>query len=295
MTKVLGCDTSHWSGYTNAKVMYEQGIRFNIAKMTDFGSVSNAGFVDTRWTETYHNGKANGIIMGGYHWLQPFVDPTVQAKFYLEQYYKTPTDLPPVVDFEDARYSSTTDYLWRLQVWLDYVEKETKRVPIIYTGTEYGFMRPFTKTGWLVKYPLWLAHYTYFQMPPKVPSPWTNYTLWQYCENGDGRKYGTDSVALDMNYFNGSYDDLLKLCDQPAIPDVDVESPPPDNCLFQGTVLKTLNVRSAPSLSGTIIDQLPVGTRVNVYDISGLETWYNIGTNRWCAGKYYGDMIKIEK
>ena len=205
-----GVDTSHWSGKTDFKVMKSRGVKFNIAKMTDFYYNTKVPFVDSRWGETYKACKEVGILIGGYHWLQPGVDPTVQAQWYLDQYFKTPTDLPPVVDFEDNKYTTVKDYLWRLRTWLEKVELATGRVPIIYTGS--GFMAPFIasdQVGWMARYPLWLAHYT---KTPTVPRPWDKFTFWQYSESGDGIFYGTESLHLDMDYFNGTEAELRLFC-----------------------------------------------------------------------------------
>ena len=205
-----GVDKSHWSGKTDFHLMKSRGVKFNIAKMSDFYYNTKQPFIDSRWNETYTACREVGILIGGYHWLQPGVDPTVQAKWYLDQYFKTPTDIPPVVDFEDGKYSTVEDYLWRLRTWLEKVELETGRVPIIYTGN--GFMAPFIASGqvaWMARYPLWLAHYT---TTPVTPYPWDKWTFWQYSESGDGVFYGTESLHLDMDYFNGTESELRLFC-----------------------------------------------------------------------------------
>ena len=38
-----------------------------------------------------------------------------------------------------------------------------------------------------------------------VPKPWakTEWLLWQFTDNGDGKIYGVESKNIDLNYFNG--------------------------------------------------------------------------------------------
>ncbi|MCJ7520184.1 MAG: hypothetical protein MUO42_11020, partial [Anaerolineaceae bacterium] len=38
--------------------------------------------------------------------------------------------------------------------------------------------------------------------------PWK---FWQYTNQGDGLAYGAESKAIDLNWFNGTLDDLKKL------------------------------------------------------------------------------------
>lgn len=202
---IPGVDTNHWEGAVDSQVMASRGIKFNLAKLTDFGSATKKGFVDSQFDNTYQGHREHGIKIGGWHWLQPGVDPTVQARWYLDNWFKYKMNLPPCLDFEDANFSTPTDYLWRAQVWLDLVEKATGQVPIVYTAN--WFMNKFdkSKVGWLVKYPLWLAQYTVLQRPPSVPYPWTDWLIWQYTDQGDGRYYGCEGRAIDMDYAKDSF------------------------------------------------------------------------------------------
>jgi len=47
-----------------------------------------------------------------------------------------------------------------------------------------------------------------------------------------------------------------------------------------------LNVRSAPDLQAMVVDQLPEGTPVSVFEQQG--AWTRIGTDRWVATRYLG-------
>ncbi len=63
---------------------------------------------------------------------------------------------------------------------------------------------------------MWLASYTdqeYMEQNlDKRLDPWDTWHFWQYSAKGDGKKYGVESLDLDMDVFNGSKEDLLKFC-----------------------------------------------------------------------------------
>lgn len=292
----LGVDVSHWTGTNDWVRMKTNGVMFGIFKATDFIKATTIGFVDSKAIENWNGTKNAGVINGGYHWLQPRVDPTLQARFYLDKFYsKYPTDLPPILDFEDNDMISTSDYLWRAQIWLDIVEKETGRIPIVYSSP--GFMARFdkTKTGFLSKYPLWVAHYiqrTY----PTTPAPWANWTMWQYSDRGHypyylygdsgayGLNWGAGSSRLDMNWFNGTYEDLLAFCKLGNIP---VPPPPvePDKPLFNAQCnVQSLYVRTGPSTSYPAKGSLVYGQIVTVFEEK--NGWYRHGEDKWSYGAY---------
>lgn len=288
MARTLGVDTNHWEGKVNSDLMALRGVRFNIAKFSDFVKWTNNGFLDTQFAATYRGHKANGILIGGYHWLQPSSDHEAQARYYLDNAKGYALDIPPVVDFEDEAGRGSSNYLWKAQEWLKIVEQETGRTPILYTAS--GFIRDFPKEklGWMVKYPLWLAQYTFAQLPPTVPYPWSNWTFWQYTDKGDGRYYGCESLTIDMDYYNGSYDDLLAYCG--------TVTPPVQETLFIGEVTASiLNVRTSPDTGAVVKRQLKRGDLVKVKQIHGDEVWYKLDDGLFVAGRYDGETYIQER
>lgn len=300
--KTLGIDVSHWQGTMNWSMAKSKNVMWAIAKATDFIAGTTRGFVDSKVIENYKGMKYNGIITGGYCWLQPKVDPTLQARFYLDNFYnKYPTDLPPVLDFEDSAVNSWSDMLWRAQVWLDYVENATGRIPILYTSPGYMGHFDSKKTGFLSRNPLWLAHYiqrTY----PSVPYPWSTYFAWQYTDKGEfpyyvhkgtvfyGKEYGAGSSRLDMNWYNGTLAQLQTFCGQ----EVTVPTPPtpptvPTVLFYIKCNTAVLNIRSGSSTLYPIIGKLLYGQVKPVYEERG--GWYRIDTDMWCSGYY---TIKVE-
>jgi lysozyme len=219
----IGIDVSHWSGKMDWAKAKAAGVSLGIFKGSDFTSDGKTGFVDIQAENNWKGTRDAGINNGVFCWLQPGADPTVQGRYFLDNVWaRYPTNLPPVLDFEDKKVTASgcfTDYLWRAKVWLELVEKETATIPIIYTSK--GFMMDFDikKSGWMNKYPLWLAWYPKIKISrPTAPKPWDSWIIWQYSETGDGRLYGAESTAMDMDEFDEAV--IQKLLIAPVNPDV---------------------------------------------------------------------------
>lgn len=296
----LGVDTSKWNGNINWSIMTSKNVKFGITKATDIGSATHEGFVDEKAFENYGGMKANRILTGGYCWLDPqYHDGEYQAKYYLDNFYNSrPTDLPPVLDFEDTNVISWTDMLWRAQRWLETVVKETGRRPIVYTSPGYMSRFPKNKSGWLSEYPLWVAHYIQREYPT-VPYPWSDWKIWQYSDKGHypsyiykdplpgrGKEYGCDSYYLDMNWFKGTYFDLLDFCDtDEPLPPIPVPPPEEEDALFMiKCKVYALSIRSGPGTSHAVLGYLRSGDIENVYEVK--NGWYRIRENasEWVSG-----------
>jgi len=219
---ITGIDVSHWQGRMDWSKAKEAGASFGIFKATDFWKAQPRGFVDSEADNNWSGTLDAGLINGCYCWLQPKVDPTVQANFFLEFWNVHPCNLPPILDVEDTDVFNHSDMLWRVQKWLQVVEDALDIKPMVYTS--YGYMMSFdkSKAQFLSQYPLWQAWYSVFN--PKVPAPWTSWTIWQHTAKGDGQKYGAVAKNIDMNKFDGTLDDLKRLCNM----EVEPSNPQPD-------------------------------------------------------------------
>ena len=301
-----GIDVSHWSGKIDYSIAKKAGIAFSIFKATDFDSVTKVGFLDSQFINNWANTRAQQIINGSYHWLQPKIDPTIQADYYLKFWKAYPCDLAPILDFEDQAINSPADMLWRAQVWLEKGEAVTGRVPIVYTSS--GYMRQLapsgglqqSKAGFLHRHPLWLAQYTSWPFP-SVPKPWTAWTFWQYSQTGKGQAYGSPSAGMDLNRFNGSLDDLKVLTTTTdAIPSPlgegqgEVPTPTTNTALRAKVLTATLNVRSGPGLSYPTVGTLKSGDLVDAMDFDG-NSWLQIAPGKYAAycvnGTKYMDLL----
>jgi lysozyme len=150
------------------------------------------------------------IVRSAYHFLRPMQPGKDQARFFLDTLASAggmlEGDLAPVCDIEGPDGAGPSTILKCIEDWMQVVETETKRRPIVYTGPSfwdgYGLGDAFAN------YPLWVADYRQPDSPYKVPNGWSDWTFFQYTDQG--RVPGIP-VNVDLNWFNGSLDDLAPL------------------------------------------------------------------------------------
>lgn len=150
-----------------------------------------------------------GLVKGAYHFYDPTIDPVAQAQ-YFTSVISAYCPLIPALDLEEGKVLGWTELsndenCSRVQDFLDEFARHFKGLPHIYTSA--SFMESYLKGLNLSAYPLWVADYS--QNPPRLPSPWISYSIWQKIA-GDTEVGIIGSVDLDE--FNGTVDDLKALC-----------------------------------------------------------------------------------
>ena len=258
----LGADGSHWAGAIDFQKMRQAGARFYIGKASDSYRGSGKLFEDSKFKEHFDQAFSLGqLLLGNFHWLQPDTDPIKAADFYLELYFRYPFHFMPLLDFEETYAYQDKDgnpthleshYCWCAEVWLDRVMAHTGRLPMVYSAK--WFTDHFEKRllGFLNQYPLWAAQYPWFVTPftrPSLPYPWQNWMMWQFSADGNkrGSEFGVTAESIDLNYFQGSYDDLLSWLDtdQPT----PIEPPQPEGTMYVIEMLGNLTIRTGPAVS----------------------------------------------
>jgi lysozyme len=212
--RIQGIDVSHFQGSVNWQEVRQAGIKFAIAKASE-GQTS----VDPQFHNNWQNIKAAGLLRGAYHFFDAGVDGVAQARHFLQTASVGAGDLPPVIDVEAAASANNVTILQEVQNWLDTVEQALNRLPMIYTTASFWNSHLNHNFG---NYPLWVAEYG--AGVPKIPAGWSNWQFWQYSQSG---KVSGVAGSVDMDYFNGSYEDLLAFL-QLAEPPVITESPAAD-------------------------------------------------------------------
>jgi len=216
---IPGIDVSHWQddkstpqkmNFVKAKAM---GAKFVFIKVSERGGMDEDFFIN------WKNAKDAGIPRGGYHFLRWDLSGLLQARIFCDLLKDDPGELPPVCDFEapikDGIYPSNAI----LAQFLETVKSILGKKPMIYTSP--GFWNSYGKNKTTGKfdaswsyYLLWIANYT-TASAPLMPEPWKSanipWLFWQHSNTGDGLKFGAESKAIDLNWFNGNQADLEKL------------------------------------------------------------------------------------
>lgn len=307
-------DFSHWSVLKPPKIdeekfarqCAEKGVKFIIYKGTD----SWQGQLFTDVTAPFWWGLAErlGLGRGTYHWLQPGVDPTVAFNYHRDYVRTYPTELPYLMDFEEKKISSATDYLWRAYTWLGLADADRGDKTVIYSAPWYinllKTMIPSSdwekKMGMLRNWPLWLATYSRYWPSKKSLWPWTDFVGWQYSDAADfpyykdddqywGTEWGIQSSGLDMNYFRREWlEKYLPGEKQPPIEEPPAEEPPqfPTMETLKYRTLSEMRVRSAPTTSMDNTKRITQkGEELSVMEISGNDAWIYVGDGWVCKTK----------
>lgn len=146
------------------------------------------------------------IMCGFYHFYRSNKDPIEQANDVIRVVGQLNVgDLPIVCDWETEDDPTDGNDISEVQKFLDAIEAHFKCVPIIYSGSSFASEKKLPAS--FTKYPLWVAHYT--KSTPKIPRPWSTYTFWQ---NTDKAIVAGVKKPCDHNFFNGTKEELIKLC-----------------------------------------------------------------------------------
>lgn len=226
MTNVIGCDVSFWQDDNSTQ------------RKIDFLKMKNAGagfviirsgqnlWVDPDFASYWQAAKAVKIPRGSYFFYDSRANPTAQAELWAEQFNGDFGELPLFADFEES-YGGPYGGWQNYKIFLERIKKLaiTKEIGI-YTGfyhwKDLGI--PTSEQFYFTQFPLWIAAYN--NVGPQIPAPWTNWTFWQYSDDGDGAKYGVESNSVDMNQFRGdlaAFNSRFQL-DNPDVRPLDTES-----------------------------------------------------------------------
>ena len=270
MSYTLGIDVSRWQD--NNSTAQQMDFTKSVAMGAKFVFIksSQALWTDEDILYNWKSAKNAGLLRGAYHFLDWIADPLKQAQYAWSIIQSDPGELPPVIDFEywNPPPPKAYDLLWQYVVEMEIL---SGRKPIIYTGAFFWDAHGSDAQVWN-DYPLWLASYStqeYMEYNLDRLTPWDKWTFWQWTDKGDGLAFGAESLGLDMNYFNGSLNDLKVFAGIENIP-IPVPAPPTNVVLLpELKVISDVRIRTLPNTStvSATIRMRRVGETVNVLDI----------------------------
>ena len=169
---------------------------------------------DRMFEVSWENAKLAGMHRGSYWFFDSRAEPKRQAELWASLLGDDLGELPLFVDLEE-NYNGLYQG-W--DHWYTFIERLKQLVPdkeiLIYTGYYWWFENtigagiPSASLNYFGQYDLWIANYG--ASKPLIPKPWTDWTLWQFTDNGIGKDYGAASANIDLNYFNGNEKSFIK-------------------------------------------------------------------------------------
>lgn len=239
MTKPRGLDISHWNGKYTPKENAPYPVSFVIQKLTE------GNFRDVAYDQLKQSIRPIPI-RGGYHYWRGQYPWAVQVDTFLEaftpDYHFWAWDIEKQSNYSGAALLNKPfpGFVEMLPLALKRVAAESKRPGVIYTGA--GVWMDWLRPIWaeLLKYDLWVAHYWKYPDPEKNANYFTisgaetmrrDWKIWQFTAKGLGKEYGTQSLDVDQNVFNGTLEELRAW----AIPE---QIPVPVVCRKCGQVIR---------------------------------------------------------
>jgi len=202
--QIHGIDVSRYQSDVDWQKVAAQDISFAFIKASEGETITDSFFCKN-WYEL----KEAGIKRGAYHFFRPKTPVLSQAQNFMTNLNLEKGDLPPVLDVEVTDGVSSEDLVKRVKEWLVYVETHYQIRPIIYTNLKF-YNKHFADHLSLSEYPVWIARYNQLFTPLLAND--VDWKFWQY--GNRGRLEGIKG-NVDFNVFDGTMEDLEKLCFQP--------------------------------------------------------------------------------
>ena len=202
---VRGVDVSSYQGEIEWETLAGQGIQFAFIKATE-GST----FQDRYFKANAAGAAETNLRIGAYHFFSLESPGAEQALNFIEIVDKASDMLPPVVDFEvNSEAYSRADIQSELSILLAKLEEHYNMKPIIYV-TEKSYKLYIS--GNYHDYDIWVRNVT---GKPRLCDG-REWAFWQYTNRERLHGYHGEERFIDMNVFNGTYDQFMLYGNQPA-------------------------------------------------------------------------------
>ena len=204
---VRGVDVSEYQGEIDWEKLSNQNIDFAYIKATEGSS-----YTDERFQYNYQNAITTSLKIGAYHFFSFDSDAISQSENYIKNVPKDMNLLPPVVDIEfygdkNKNIPDVENTREQLKKLLERLEEYYQKKPIIYaTNTSYNL---YIKDNF-EEYKIWIRDI--FSTPNLKDN--RKWTLWQYTNRERLEGYNGEEKFIDMNVFNGSYEEFIKLVEE---------------------------------------------------------------------------------
>ena len=195
---IPGIDVSHWEGMVDWGKVKAAGIQFVYIKATQ-----GARYIDPYLAKNCTGARAADVPFGLYHVFVANEGPEQFVNWKARLALCKP-DLPSWLDIEPGALTDET------------APQALAMLQEAFQPTDCVYCSPSTAQAFLSdpgfqKYRLAIAHYT------EAPSPntvlWPGWLFWQHSAVG---KVDGIETAVDLDWFNGSLEDLQKLISVPV-------------------------------------------------------------------------------
>lgn len=237
----LGVDVSSWQATVNWDKLHANGVRFAIIKAAQ-GSYRQ----DPICPAHLKGASAAGMLCGVYHWMDPANKAQEQIKnlshrlkgleynflaLDVEQYWADWNEWSQGMISQRYPGKLISDVA---RACAEGMRATFQKPVLIYTRASFVKDYAPEMASWLPEWPLWLAYYPYQSgrvrltweqlkheyapslTGPAIPAACKDWRFWQF--SGDKFILPGEQSALDLNFYNGSLQDLQSWLGQPITP-----------------------------------------------------------------------------
>jgi GH25 family lysozyme M1 (1,4-beta-N-acetylmuramidase) len=271
--RVSGIDVSRWQGEIDWAQVAAEGHRFAMIRST----IGDA-YLDPRFYSNWDEARTAGLLVTAYHVVTPDKSAQQQIDYFFDVLGARRSDFPLVVDVERDDGVDRQGITACVRACLQEVEERDGRKPIVYTARWFWdrYLQP--SDVWR-GYHLWVASYT---AEPLLPRDWDGWLFWQYTESGEVS--GVSSQATDINWFSGTYEDLVAYVGKD-----DDQAPARPRRLRVRVVIPKLNVRSGPGIDYEDLGDLHDGDCLDILALTGDDVWVEFAPGKWAAFSLDGE------
>jgi lysozyme len=273
MDRASGIDVSRWQGEIDWPQVAAEGHRFAFIRST----IGDA-YLDPRFYSNWDEARAAGLLISAYHVITPDRPAQAQIDYLFDVLDGRTADVPLVLDVEREDGVDRETISACVLSCLEEVEARDGRKPILYTARWFWDRYLLPSERWR-DYQLWIASYT---DKPLMPRDWDEWLFWQYSDSG--KVPGVASRATDLNWFAGSYDDLLIY-----VGTDDEEEAPKAGRWHLKVIIPKLNIRSGPGRDYEDLGDLYDGDCLDILALSGDDVWIEFEPGKWAAYALKGE------
>ena len=172
-----GIDVSNWQGRINFSEVKNSGVEIVYIEATEGNFFTNPYL-----QESYDGAYNNGLLIGFYHFFNPSVSASEQARYFTNAISGMTSDCRLVLDLEESGGYAAIEVSIIANEFLEAVEANSGLKVALYTYS--SFINNNIAPGYgLENYPLWIAEYG--GRYPESNSIWgSSYAGWQYSDTG---------------------------------------------------------------------------------------------------------------
>lgn len=213
-----GIDVSKWQGEMNWSIAGSK-VDFAFIRAGSITAYSAEIYEDDQFIRNSGLAPEHINYLSYYWYFRPQYKVLEQADFFCNLIGDSFMSLRPVADVENTGGLTPDKVASAVQVFCNRIYENLSVWPSIYTRA--SFWNPYVADRDLWDdLDLWIARYSEYLTQPwsgtyLKPRDWDDWDFWQYSAdgNGKGHEYGGEAASMDLNYFNGTPQQLAAYSD----------------------------------------------------------------------------------